>query len=569
MCAYGESITRRVNTVLTNFQEEFKGFYCRADFDTALSQLKKAKNRSSYPSKLAALWDMLENCGIHEYEKTQEAEYYEALIREANIPDSLEDQMLYAIYTHFQEYPAPQEYMERLVDRLSLPSDADWRDDPLRLRILKQFIKYGDYLSGWDFGGQKAVEEYCGNKLGKKMPKTVDELLTVLDDGVFECLVTADKKLTRPRGKYGLLKIADDLGNGKFRAGGSTREQLYLFAMVYNMTFYSGAEGEQPDPQRDLDRNLFQDYYTNNLMRFLTLDPKEKLSKFERDPSGQAINYKNFAEMVCLYYISKDMDPCEKLRRSNLMIKRLKEKGTQPAVGQPEGKAAPEGETAYYRRLFTSDVLELDENAFEAFLFENYNCDAKGKSGNKGVFQLEVEQNSAFAEYQRIREDLKALDVEPSSCNYGLWFIDMAAEGKSNLQSFPDRWPGIDRKKYDKLLTLLKRMNYFIGYTPKEKESDQTAQQEHKEGSVTLIEAFRVKSAKEVTRSNILVAYYYLYNAMNELTSQPWQKSLQEVFWDFKLEADQRLRAAGYQELNGKSIFDVLLVFSIYARLNV
>lgn len=559
-----ESITRRANTVLTDLQEEFKALYCRKDFQNALDRLERA-SLSSRPSRLRDLWDMLEDYGI-EYEKRQETGYYKDLIQRTNIPDFLEDSMLYAIYKHFQEYPAPQEYMKRLVDRLSFSEDR-WEQDTLRLRILKQFIKYGDYLKEWDFGGQPVIDEYSKDKQKKKKLNTVAEVLEGLDDGVFDILETATKAQKKPRGKYGLLKSADDLAEGKFREGEATRKLLYLFAMVYSMTYYSGAEGEQVDPMRDLERNLFQDYYTNNLMRFLSPDQQENLDEFELDPSGQAINYKNFAEMICLYYISRSMEPQEKLRKAKQMIDRVKGKGVRPGEGVPKDKKEADGETAYYRGLFISDILELREEAFETFLLENYNCDPRVGNREKGVFQLETEQNTAFKEYQGILQELEEMR-DLRSCNYGLWFADLAAEKKNGLKTFPDRWKGIDREKYEQLMKLLMRMNSFIGHTADENVSTQNTKQEREKGSITLIKAFQVASPKDVTRTDLLVAYYYLYNALNEITAQSWQKSFREVFWDFKFEIDKRLRTAGYQELSGKNLLDVLVVFSAYARLN-
>ena len=48
-----------------------------------------------------------------------------------------------------------------------------------------------------------------------------------------------------------------------------------------------------------------------------------KLNAVESDPSGQGINYKNFAEMIYIYFISKNYEPYEKIRRSDEMIRRL------------------------------------------------------------------------------------------------------------------------------------------------------------------------------------------------------------------------------------------------------
>lgn len=86
--------------------------------------------------------------------------------------------------------------------------------------------------------------------------------------------------------------------------------------MVYGMTYYSGFGSERKDFKSDLEINLFRDYYTNNLIRFISDSYKENLNEYELDPSGQGINYKNFAEMIYLYYISKDCSAEDKVRLS-------------------------------------------------------------------------------------------------------------------------------------------------------------------------------------------------------------------------------------------------------------
>ena len=90
----------------------------------------------------------------------------------------------------------------------------------LRLRILKQFIKYGNYLEDAGFRGRAAIQKYVGRRTNKKVQE--NDVLTDLDDGVFDVLGGASKAQRRPNGTYGLLKAADDLASGKFRMGGTT-----------------------------------------------------------------------------------------------------------------------------------------------------------------------------------------------------------------------------------------------------------------------------------------------------------------------------------------------------------
>ena len=589
MTAAGGTITRRLDAVLDGLEEEFCSLYDVSDFEEKLRALRQA-SKSERPSRLKELFELFAACGIS-YERDRDDAYYEKLVRSAELPDpsgtvkipdfsGIEDRMVYALYTRYREYPAPQDYMKRIVDRLSSKEDG-WDSDTLRVRILKQFVRYGGCLTYQNetaaedgrlrrekvtlYGGEACIRKYLGRKLGKSI-KDAGEFVNEISDDVFDVLDSASKAQKKPSGPYGLLKIADDLAGGQFRTGGATKKSLYLFAMVYGMTYYSGrgTQGEIPDPGTDIEINLFSDYYTNNLMRFITASYRGRLSEYEPDPSGQGINYKNFAEMIYLYYISKDLSPQEKIRRSAEMIKAVQRDQGGKERRIPERYA----DTASYRRrfkkqaaenLFSEDVLELPEDAFREFICENYNCDTASGGHAVGELQLETDQNTAYRKYAEILEALRRYGLGPEDCRYGLWFTDVAAFQKKGYENICDRRPEIDRERFAEFMELLLGVNGFL----------QT-------------KAFSVSSAKEMTRTALLTAYYYGYNALHEKGRKNSRNSFREVFREFRdgsavpgeedsvLEqgADRQLLAAGYQPLSGKNIFDVLLVFSAYAYLN-
>ena len=518
------TITRRMDSVLGGLQKEFRALYTMEDFENKLDALKKAGTNSDRPSKLKKLFDMFDSYGIP-YEYGKDNAYYENLVKNADIPafSDIEDKMLYALYTRYREYPSPEEYMERMVDRLCFDED-DWGHDTLRVRILKQFIKYSSYLEDAGFSGKKVIRDYVKEKTGKK--PSDEEVLRGLDAGVFDGLETANKSQKKPEGKFGLLKTADDLAGGKFRAEGATKRSLYLFAMVYKMTYYAGGadDAEIPDLETDIETNLFRDYYANNLMRFISDAYSGKLCEYELDPSGQGINYKNFAEMIYLYYISKNCSPQDKIRLSDEMIKRVQEdrfkKGKANAVGSDVGY------TVFYRGffkndkadgLFSEDILNLSESEFEKFICENYDCDTYTGSyesktgivdGKTSVFQLETEQNSAFREYNSILKDLA--EKRPlENCNYGLWFTDLAAFKKKGYENICDRRADIDRDRFDEFMKLLFGINSFMGYTADEDISNLEENKERKELSIRKTKALFVPSASAVTRTSMIVAWYY------------------------------------------------------------
>lgn len=563
------TITRRLDAVLNGLEEEFSSFCTREDVESALAAVKKTRGRSDRPSKLRKLFDLLDKRGIP-YERGHDDAYYEELVKNAPLPSfsEMEDEMVYALFSQYEKYPAPEDYMKRIVDRLCKPEDG-WEADTLRLRILKQFIKYGAYLSDAGYGGRAAVRKYVKGKTG--VGKLGDELvLSELDDGIFSCLADATAEQLKPRGSYGLLKVADDLASGKFRVEGATKKSLYLFAMVFNMSYYAGDGSGTAiyDPDTDLETNLFRDYYTNNLLRFLTDVYRENRAGFERDPSGQGINYKNYAEMIYLYYIAGDYEPWEKIRLSGEMIERVRKRKAE----SPSGSTPPEDErsTGFFRQLFSEDILSLPEEEFEEYIVLHYDCGTEeGKRFSVSPLLVNAEQNSAFAAYRTVLQKTENLGVPPENCNYGLWFTDVAAFKKQGLENICHRRPEIDREKFEAFTELLLAANDFLGHTVDESVSTQSAEQEQTALSTAKTRALYVSAPGAITRTSLLVAYYYYYNALHESEADEKWKSFSEVFNDFKAGIDPLLDSARYQPLSGKNIFDVLVVFSSYAYMNL
>ena len=145
-------ITQRLDGVLNELEAEFKNLevplLSRQDFLRLIEELRDIGSSSRAPSLLAELFRMFDAFGLS-YEKGKPVEYYAKLVEAAELPEAgdLEARIFRALYEKFDKYPLPQEYMLRVVDKFSSVANV-WRGDTLRLRILKQFIKYGDYLRG-------------------------------------------------------------------------------------------------------------------------------------------------------------------------------------------------------------------------------------------------------------------------------------------------------------------------------------------------------------------------------------------------------------------------------------
>lgn len=578
------SITDRMESAHSALDKEFRSLYELKDFEVKIKALKASYGKSNKHDILSELYYMFDMCDIS-YERGRDAEYYENLVKTAGIPtfDVIEERMLRSLLNKFEEYPTPEEYMRRIVDRLSKPEDH-WEDDTLRLRILKQFIKYGSYLDGichtevddkgeektvQDIGGKRYIRKYVEDKLHKK--PSDEEVLAAIDDGVFDILKGAAKPQKKPSGIYGLLKMADDLAAGKFRYGGSTKYALYLFAMVYEMSYYPGA-GYNKDAVTDIEKNLFQDYYTNNLMRFISDVYKNNLSDYDLDPSGQGINYKNFAEVIYLYYIASSHSILDKIRLSNEMIERIRRArfGKGAPVIKTELPPSMHFKAQVFidpnpemQKIFSESILNLPEDDFEQHILNTYNCDTyagthettrNGKTvtleRSRGVLELECDQETAFREYLTILQELKSSGVELKECTYGLWFTDVEAFKNKSRQAIKDA----DPDKFAKFIELLVGINYFLGCSGDEQKT----------------RALYIKSSSKVTRTSMIVAYYYLYNAKSiEEGTNETRKSFEAMFHDFKSGIDEKLEKSGYQPLSSRSIFDIAVVFSSYSYINI
>ena len=633
------TITKRMNCVLGDFFDEFRSVYvagyCADDFWRVYRSLKRSGTSSARPSLQKELIDMF---GVYHIpcERGKDNAYYKELIERSDLPEpeDMENKMLLFLYRNFREYPSPEDFIKRLVDKLTYDEDEQWRSDTLRLRILKQFIKYGGCLTYKAerlqsdgkiknktvniYGGKGYIKKYLSGKANQKI-KSLTDNLHLLEDDVFIVLENATKDQKQPDGTYGILKMADDIASAKFRSGGATKKSLYLFAMVYGMSFEDIDTDDALSSLPDIEKDLFRDYYTNNLMRYMHAFYRENYKAFE-NPSGRGVNYKNFAEVIYLYYLANDYTAEEKIKRSNEMILRVQE--MQRSTGNRVSASVMGGTRRYYDLVKGQDerFFKLSEDELAEYICNNYNCSRqkteKGKSASLivGELQVEDEQETAYSVYkdiieelldtlaenecwsrEEIKEYIKEMEEKPEfkgkrisqrdvsreyllpTCNYGLWFTDISADFKSGLTGISDKIIAASEKTGIEVSTdnmvafveTLKGMQRFMGKEVKEEEKKGTDRQEHTELKMAKTDALYVESSSGVTRTKLLTAFYYLFNARYADDFGEYGMSFREVFDMFSEEARPYLEDAYYPAIDPKNIFDVLLIFSSYSYLNM
>lgn len=510
--------------------------------------------------------------------------------------EELEEKMFLTMVHLYKGYPSPPDYLRRIVDRLE---PENWKDQPLRVRILRAFILRGDglkvtnpvnkkpaYIYTYIYNGYPAIRSYVSKKAGRK-GLTCRQVAELVEDDVFSLMDTAAEAQLTPKGTYGLLRMVDDLAKGHFLTGKGTKKALYLFAMVYSMT-YQPASG-QPENQQisgcksrsmpaanrqlnsfetDLETNLFFDFYSNNLMRFLLDDFRRHPGNYERLPSGQGINYKNFAEAVYLYVLSRpDLEPQDKLRYSYAMITNLKEKEkSRPACEKPQREALEGEQAAQMSILFHQQIdrklamaMHLDDEDFLDFVFKNYDCSTtffspNNKQFSRGELDLHLNQERAWSAYQSLIEDLNRDAEDPGDWVIGLQIGDYLEPGSIKLEELCRKYPD-QEKQIRELADLLTIAHQYLTE-----------------------DAFAVKSPEEMSRTALLSAAYHHYiNYESDSSGSVWEASDSShtasfgrkcAFPDFEKRfvsyMDSYLEKCGYQSLNTKSPLDCAVIFSAY-----
>ena len=100
----------------------------------------------------------------------QPLEYYKKLSDGLDIPQNradLDEKIWDSLYNVYSEYPSPEKIMQRIVNTVG---DKRFKNDTLRVRILKQFIFYAGSLKG---------TKYYTHEFSKSA-------IDLIDDSVFE-----------------------------------------------------------------------------------------------------------------------------------------------------------------------------------------------------------------------------------------------------------------------------------------------------------------------------------------------------------------------------------------------
>ena len=322
---------------------------------------------------------------------------------------------------------------------LMLPEDEGTdRDDVMNgLRLFRDLIRRrcvradDAALSGFAASLEKDFREYlktikCVSKTGMQI--TAADLYKQAKKDAKKAKAAAAKKNEMDSE---LLGMCNDLAAGNFRVNGRTKVYLYYFAFMFDMTL--PLEGRVCEPERDIVKNLFQDFYNDNFMRLLSTEYADSKKSFsiEKEPTGEGINYKSFVEMIYLYYLCRDgldMTPGEKIDHAEAVISECVKRARK--TGRP-AKAAAGMHTAVYREKHLNVLLNKEPDEIVDYILSHYQVYL---SDNNRITRIMIssEENTASDLIEEIMDDMD--EVYPDLDLFGA-LPDSELTGKSRKRS--------------------------------------------------------------------------------------------------------------------------------------
>lgn len=312
--------------------------------------------------------------------------------------------------------------VDEFLDKYKL-NESELSDSEKVLRIaaaLKNGTISEDSLSQ-NHALTKGVENDFTAQL-KKIPRTkktgeignAAELYTQTKKDRLKTIKAAAKKRELD---YELLDMCSDLAAGNFRVNGKTKVYLYYFAFMFKMTV--PLMGKKEDEKTDFAKNMFQDYYNDNLLRALegndddsvTSDDVEKKQKaasdIEKEPTGEGINFKNFVEAIYIYFLCRDdlkLTPGEKIDRAEAVINECVELAKKSKASK--NKSSSE-HTCVYRDHHMNVLLNKSIEELTEYVADKYTIISPDNAGASRIMAAS-EENTAYDLIGTIMDDLDA-----------------------------------------------------------------------------------------------------------------------------------------------------------------
>lgn len=541
------NITDYMKSMAVQKWKEFEWAYTKKDLLEQLRQTCMAK-KSSRLYRMERLEKSLKASGIKTdglrdlLDTNNGEEKVREWIEDSFLPEDskeIEKKLFAMLHKEYRSFPASSNFMERLVkDPVRGLADEEFRKDSVRVAIVKQFMKYTSYQTA---AVKKIVRQKLQNKFPEQTSFDLDEIISNIDESIL------DEYSDQP-----LLKLADDLASGNFRTNGRTRKDLYMFAFAFNMK-YSFEDDLEYDERTDIEKNLFEDYYTDNLLRYISDEYKKDARRFDAEPSGAGINYKNFAEVIYLYYLGKDgMSAKEKIKQAEALIKDCLEEGPS------EENEFEFQKTRYFKDICNEEHFSrLSRDELKNFIRKNY----KLPQGKRSSANVTIDEETRTASeclsfiYNKILElngetEISLTDTDSVYQEILKSYSEFSANTMVKVYRIAIEEILVDYREDEDFVLLIKNLDKKLDISRKIKDLQEQRN--------TL-----------VTRADLIAAgFYYFQLKYMEYDDDEKIISLQDVYEEFCKFIDYYLEYSRFQKMNPKNIFDMYVVSSLYQAVN-
>ena len=360
-----------------------------------------------------------------------------------------------------------------------------------------------------------------------------------------------------------LLKLADDLATGKFRVNGITREQLYVFAIAFDMRYDPDPDCAGYDPDRDIVKNLFQDYYHDNLLRYV-LDEEyiHNKSYYDAEPTGEGINFKNYVEVIYLYYLAQTgLSPLEKLKKAQTLIDKCAKLAKKHTA---RVDAAPSEQTRLFQDSFHQELMAItDEDTLAQYICSHYYIYNPAYSGVRMMYS--AQQNTAREIYRELTGTF--LSEYPEA--FGSLTDRIELNNGIDLPALLDQL-SCENKEDAAFLKLLEPDSSFLHLLQQMDRKLQT----QKSQILRLYHDPDAAMAHTYTRTELITLYYcYFLNVLQELVEDFGILDLPQLYQEFcdgdgiRPGINDYLRECRYQRISEKNPFDMFVIFAIFLDL--
>lgn len=287
------------------------------------------------------------------------------------------------------------------------------------------------------------------------------------------------------------------------------------------------------------------------------------------EPSGITIQFKNFVEIVYLYWLNKDSktySPAEKYLSANAMIKKIvsKVKSAEMIIDKSTTKSGEK----YFEAKMLADKKSLGTEIYRNFI--------RTDSQNDGNKHLKIENFFGLSEEKFIGIILENYDIDTT-----IKYTTSAAFENENYQESAE-------SNFGKLINELKKETDGTGFIPNcyslefyEVIFDELFAQKEYDGKLHIQLSILVKklneqmkqvlSEAEVEGYNLFTRTRFMYLYYNHFVLSRISEKYDEPFDDFCDEycetLNRYLEDCSYQLFSEKNLIDMMLLYSAFITL--